>query len=90
MKILTRITKYILLNLEIAWLFLKAIFYFLKSNIYLLILKLTSKIQQMAKRISYLHREKKSVKRRGVHAKTKTSKNKKSANYRKKYKGQGR
>lgn len=34
--------------------------------------------------------EKKNVSRPGVHAKTKTSKNKRSKNYRKSYRGQGR
>jgi len=34
--------------------------------------------------------EKKKVSRPGVHAKTKTSNNKNSRNYKKKYKGQGR
>jgi hypothetical protein len=33
---------------------------------------------------------KKKIKRPGVHAKTKTSRNKKSSNYIKKYRGQGR
>lgn len=35
-------------------------------------------------------RENSKVSRPGVHAKTKTSKNKKSKNYKKSYKGQGR
>lgn len=36
------------------------------------------------------HREKKRIKRRGIHAKSKTSTNKGSANYKKPYKGQGK
>ena len=36
------------------------------------------------------YEEKKSIKRRGVHAKSKTSKLKTSKNYKKPYKGQGR
>ncbi len=44
----------------------------------------------MAKRIAYQHKEKKTVKRPGIHAKTKTSKLKSSKLYKKKYRGQGR
>ena len=44
----------------------------------------------MAKNVS-TYREKTGIKsRKGVHAKTKTSKLKKSANYKKKYRGQGK
>jgi hypothetical protein len=44
----------------------------------------------MAKGISFIHREKSSVKRPGIHAKTKMSASKKSKNYHKPYRGQGR
>lgn len=45
----------------------------------------------MAKNTSVATREEtKKVVRKGVHAKTKTSKNKASKNYKKPYKGQGR
>jgi len=44
----------------------------------------------MAKVTMFKHIEKPSIKRPGVHAKTKNSNNKKSKNYVKKYKGQGR
>ena len=44
----------------------------------------------MAKRITYQHQKKKTVKRPGIHAKTKTSKLKSSKLYKKKYRGQGR
>ena len=43
----------------------------------------------MAKRAAFVFMEKKRVKR-GVHAKSKTSKNKGSDNYKKQYKGQGK
>ena len=43
----------------------------------------------MAKRASFIFMEKKRVKR-GVHAKSKTSKNKSSDNYKKQYRGQGK
>ena len=43
----------------------------------------------MAKRSSFVFMEKKRVKR-GVHAKSKTSKNKSSDNYKKQYRGQGK
>ena len=43
----------------------------------------------MAKRSAFVFMEKKRVKR-GVHAKSKTSKNKGSDNYKKQYKGQGK
>ena len=36
------------------------------------------------------HRQKKRIKRRGIHAKSKTSTNKGSGNYKKPYKGQGK
>ena len=42
----------------------------------------------MAKRATFIFMEKKRVKR-GVHAKSKTSKNKGSDNYKKQYRGQG-
>ena len=44
----------------------------------------------MAKRLEVAHILKPKVKRKGVHAKTKTSKTKTSKLYKKKYKGQGR
>lgn len=44
----------------------------------------------MAKQTVTLYSHKPKVSRPGVHAKTKTSKSKKSANYKKPYKGQGR
>jgi hypothetical protein len=44
----------------------------------------------MAKLNLFAYREKTKVRRPGVHAKTKTSNNKQSKNYVKKYKGQGR
>jgi len=45
----------------------------------------------MAKKgITYIIRQKKKVRRPGVHAKTKTSKVKSSKNYKKAYRGQGR
>ena len=44
----------------------------------------------MAIRSIFTHRENKKTKRPGVHAKSKTSKNKGSKNYSKKYRGQGR
>lgn len=44
----------------------------------------------MAKLNLFAYREKVKVRRPGVHAKTKTSNNKQSKNYVKKYKGQGR
>ena len=44
----------------------------------------------MAKLNLFAYREKSKVRRPGVHAKTKTSNNKQSKNYVKKYKGQGR
>lgn len=44
----------------------------------------------MAKGIAFIHREKKKVRRKGVHAKSKTSKLKSSKNYKKLYRGQGR
>ena len=43
----------------------------------------------MAKRSTFTFMEKKRVKR-GVHAKSKTSKNKSSYNYKKQYRGQGK
>ena len=43
----------------------------------------------MAKRASFVFMEKKRVKR-GVHAKSKTSSNKSSDNYKKQYRGQGK
>lgn len=36
------------------------------------------------------YQEKKKIRRKGVHAKSKTSKNKSSTNYKKPYRGQGR
>lgn len=42
------------------------------------------------KSFSSTHREKSKISRPGVHAKTKSSKLKKSKNYKKKYRGQGR
>ncbi len=44
----------------------------------------------MAKVNLFAYKEKSKVRRPGVHAKTKTSSNKQSKNYVKKYKGQGR
>ncbi len=44
----------------------------------------------MAKIATFIYREKKKVKRPGVHSKTKTSKIKTSKLYQKKYRGQGR
>ena len=44
----------------------------------------------MAKLNLFAYREKTKVRRPGVHAKTKSSNNKQSKNYVKKYKGQGR
>ena len=44
----------------------------------------------MAKLNLFSYKEKIKVRRPGVHAKTKTSNNKQSKNYVKKYKGQGR
>lgn len=44
----------------------------------------------MAKQSIAIFKPKDKVNRKGVHAKTKTSKNKESKNYKKPYKGQGR
>ena len=44
----------------------------------------------MAKQLNNFAPEKNKVSRPGVHAKTKTSSNKRSKNYKKAYKGQGR
>jgi len=44
----------------------------------------------MAKQLHNFAPEKNKVSRPGVHAKTKTSRNKRSKNYKKAYKGQGR
>ena len=44
----------------------------------------------MARLVASSYNKKQKVKRKGVHAKSKTSKNKGSKNYKKKYKGQGR
>lgn len=44
----------------------------------------------MAKQVNSLAPNSNKVSRPGVHAKTKTSKNKRSKNYKKAYKGQGR
>ena len=44
----------------------------------------------MAKNVSNFAPERHKVSRPGVHAKTKTSSNKRSKNYRKKYRGQGK
>lgn len=44
----------------------------------------------MAKLNLFAYKEKTKVRRPGIHAKTKTSNNKQSKNYVKKYKGQGR
>ena len=44
----------------------------------------------MAKQHKYIHRIKKKKKRRGIHAKSKQSKNKNSDNYFKVYRGQGK
>ena len=44
----------------------------------------------MAKRIEHIFREKKKIKRKGIHAKSKTSKIKTSKLYKKRYNGQGR
>lgn len=44
----------------------------------------------MAKGISFVHRVKQKVRRKGVHAKSKMSSLKSSKNYSKKYRGQGK
>lgn len=44
----------------------------------------------MARQAAFVYREKKKIKRPGVHAKSKSSKLKSSKLYQKKYKGQGR
>jgi len=44
----------------------------------------------MAKRIDNIFKEKKKIKRKGIHAKSKSSKLKSSKLYKKKYNGQGR
>ena len=44
----------------------------------------------MAKGISFVHREKQKVRRKGVHAKSKSSSLKSSKNYTKSYRGQGK
>jgi hypothetical protein len=44
----------------------------------------------MAKRTEFIFREKKKIKRKGIHAKSKTSKIKTSKLYKKRYNGQGR
>jgi hypothetical protein len=44
----------------------------------------------MAKRIEHIFKEKKKIKRKGIHAKSKSSKLKNSKLYKKKYNGQGR
>tara|TARA_R100001443_G_scaffold5868_1_gene14689 strand:- start:229 stop:363 length:135 start_codon:yes stop_codon:yes gene_type:complete len=44
----------------------------------------------MARQAAFVYREKKKVKRPGVHSKTKNSKIKTSKLYQKKYRGQGR
>ncbi len=44
----------------------------------------------MARQTSTLHHSKPKVSRPGIHSKTKTSTNKKSKNYKKPYKGQGK
>ena len=44
----------------------------------------------MAVRAAFIFREHKSQKRKGVHSKSKTSKNKRAKNYKKPYNGQGR
>lgn len=44
----------------------------------------------MARQTVTLYKDKPKISRPGIHAKTKTSKNKKSKNYKKLYKGQGR
>tara|TARA_B100001250_G_scaffold127120_1_gene108197 strand:- start:246 stop:380 length:135 start_codon:yes stop_codon:yes gene_type:complete len=44
----------------------------------------------MPRKVATIHLEKTKVKRRGVHAKSKSSKNKSSINYVKKYNRQGR
>lgn len=51
--------------------------------------RLADKLNKMAK-ITTTYEEKNKVSRPGVHAKTKTSSNKKSKNYKKAYRGQGR
>tara|TARA_B100001093_G_scaffold135533_1_gene127998 strand:- start:4353 stop:4484 length:132 start_codon:yes stop_codon:yes gene_type:complete len=42
------------------------------------------------KKANKTYEEKKKIRRKGVHAKSKTSKNKNSTNYKKPYRGQGR
>jgi len=44
----------------------------------------------MARRVLTVYREKKRVRRPGIHAKSKTSNHMTSRHYKKKYKGQGR
>ena len=44
----------------------------------------------MARLVASVYSKKQKVKRKGVHAKSKTSKNKGSKNYKKIYKGQGK
>jgi hypothetical protein len=44
----------------------------------------------MARQAAFVYREKKKIKRPGVHAKSKSSKLKSSKLYQKKYRGQGR
>ena len=44
----------------------------------------------MAKQNSFVYRDKKTIKRRGVHSKSKSSSNKNSKNYVKPYNSQGR
>ena len=44
----------------------------------------------MVKRAAFIFREEKKQKRKGVHSKSKTSKNKRAKNYKKPYHGQGR
>ena len=44
----------------------------------------------MARQAAFIYKEKKKIKRPGVHAKSKTSNLKGSKNYVKRYKGQGR
>ena len=44
----------------------------------------------MARKQKVIHYQKKKIRRKGIHSKTKTSNIKSSKNYTKKYKGQGR
>ena len=61
--------------------------FFYYWNVYI---KIYLYVCQMAVRSTFTYRDKKNIKRKGIHAKSKTSTNKNSTNYVKKYVGQGR